>query len=158
VTICILLMTCKVQGSILEGHVWKDRFFHSIPLCRHNIPSGVDKHFISEAKLDDFDDTGTVSFATTRIGSIHVNMDSNSGWLSLNNEQTIKDNYQVHSPTASFNGRKSLNSHDQPQSNSVSVSLDVPAFFRLLLLLCSGAASFSTAFMGTLRLLAPMYV
>jgi len=170
---CLLFVTIasNVQSSIFDRHAWKDRVYSSLHL------SNDYDRFVQRS--DDVTVQNTKSTAST-IGSINVDLGdgeiqsiSSQRWIkknssiyhplvsSMNSSSVIghkRQTYTFHPPTDRYRSSfpTSVSRTDQDEPGAITISMDPAAMVRLLSLIGSSATSISAAFMGTLRLLAPM--
>ena len=170
VTGFLLLMTSQGKGSVLDGHVWKDRFSSTL-----NLNNDPDHPSENDYRFDDSMDIRSPSSSVRTMGSINVDLGDyprspSQGWAVKNDSirstvATLLDTTDV------MNHRRQLYNiqpyrvmpmptpiNEQADPGAISIHVDPSSLVRLLSLTCSSATSFTAAFMGTLRLLAPMYV
>jgi len=115
--------------------------------------------------LDDSNERGRYyvsSLQDKRIGSLHLDFgngqnNSSQRWTDKQNNDEIKYNRPIGGDHDNLNTYRTA---DLPQADpgAISLNIDASALVRLLSILGTSVTCFTAVFMGTLRLLAPMYV
>jgi hypothetical protein len=119
----------------------------------------------NDMTLDDSNERGRYyvsSLQDKRIGSLHLDFgngqnNSSQRWTDKQNNDEIKYNRPIGGDHDNLNTYRTA---DLPQAGpgAISLNIDASALVRLLSILGTSVTCFTAVFMGTLRLLAPMYV